>query len=169
MVNANFDQKLDWAKAESFYDFHALDIDGNDVSMEKYRGYLTIVVNIATKCGLAKKHYKQFASLHEKYKDLKIIGFPTIKPSTPENGQQLKDVLVNKFDVKFDIMDKIEVNGDDAHPIYKWLKSFKLYENDDININFFKYLIGKDGKIIKLFEPMIYPDDMEPELVEYLK
>jgi len=165
----------DWKKAKSLYDFKVKDIDGNEVDLKKYEGKPALVVNVASNCGFTKNNYKQLNELYEKYeKDgLRILAFP----SNQFNGQEPGcDIDIKEFakknNVKFDMFSKIKVNGsgDDAEPLYKWLKSQKggILGIDAIKWNFTKFLIDKNGVPVKRYAPNVDPKDIEPDIKSQL-
>ncbi|KAJ8673536.1 hypothetical protein QAD02_004798 [Eretmocerus hayati] len=168
---ANFNQETDWKKATSIYDFHARDIDGNDVSLDKYKGHVAIIINVASQCGLTETNYKQLQGLYNKYgesKGLRILAFPCNQFNHQEPGTpaEIKE-FVKKYDVTFDMFDKIDVNGDNAHPLYKWLKDQKEgsgFITDGIKWNFTKFLINKKGQVVDRFAPSTEPNSMEKAL-----
>jgi len=159
----------DWKKANKLYEFAAKDIDGNEVSLNKYEGKPTLVVNVASNCGLTKNNYKQLNELYEKYEKegLRIAAFPSNQFAGQEPGCDI-DIkeFAKKNDVKFDMYSKIDVNGDSAHPIYKWLKNQKggFLGIDAIKWNFTKFLIDKNGVPIKRYAPTVEPKDIEKDL-----
>ena len=157
-----------WKNAQTIYEFKVKDIDGNEVGLDKYKGHPLLVVNVASNCGLTSNNYKQLNELYEKYeKDgLRILGFP----SNQFNGQEPGcDVDIKEFakkkKVQFDMFSKIDVNGNSADPLYKWLKSKQgFFGLDGIKWNFTKFLINKDGVPIKRYSPNHEPKDIEPDL-----
>ncbi|KAF7991978.1 hypothetical protein HCN44_010779 [Aphidius gifuensis] len=160
-----FNQDTDWEKATDIYQFHAKDIMGNDVSLDKYRDNVLIVVNVASECGLTDTNYKQLVELFDKYeKDgLRILAFPCNQFNGQEPGtpQQIMD-FVKGYKVRFDMFEKIDVNGDNAHPLYKWLKSKQggtLF--DLIKWNFTKFIINKKGQAFERVGPFFEPKSME--------
>lgn len=168
-----FNQDTDWEKATDIYQFHAKDIMGNDVSLDKYRDNVLIVVNVASECGLTDKNYKQLVELFDKYeKDgLRILAFPSNQFANQEPGtsQQIMD-FAKGYNVRFDLFEKIDVNGDNAHPLYKWLKMKQggdLF--DAIKWNFTKFIINKKGQAIERLGPFIEPKSMETAITIYLQ
>ncbi|KAJ8664771.1 hypothetical protein QAD02_006433 [Eretmocerus hayati] len=172
IVSANqkyFNQNnTNWKEATSIYDFHAKDIDGNDVSLEKYKGHVVIIVNVASKCGLAHTNYEQLQVLYNDYAEsngLRILAFPcnqfnNQEPGTPE---EIKE-FIKKHGVTFDIFDKIDVNGPEAHPLYQWLVNQKFesdFLSEPIEWNFVKFLINKEGKVVDRFGSKEEPFAME--------
>lgn len=165
--NANY--KL----AQSFYDFTAIDIDGNEVSLDKYRGNVCIIVNVASKWGKTKVNYTQLVALHEKYgdsKDLKILGFPCNQFGSQEPGTnaEIKSFAAS-YNVKFDMFAKIDVNGDSAHPLWKYLKKKQGGTlTDGIKWNFTKFIVDKKGQPVARHATTTDPFDMEKDLLKYL-
>ncbi|XP_044004307.1 glutathione peroxidase 1-like [Aphidius gifuensis] len=167
-----FNQDTDWEKATDIYQFHAKDIMGNDVSLDKYRDNVLIVVNVASKCTLTDGNYKQLVELFDKYeKDgLRILAFPCnqFNGQEPGTSQQIMD-FVKGYKVRFDMFEKIDVNGDNAHPLYKWLKSKQggvLF--DFIKWNFTKFIINKKGQAIERLGPTTEPTTMENKIKSQL-
>ncbi|KAH7636831.1 phospholipid hydroperoxide glutathione peroxidase [Dermatophagoides farinae] len=163
----------DWKSKETIYDFSAKDIDGNDVSMEKYKGHPLLVVNVATHCGLTKANYKQLNELYDQFeeKGLKIAAFPCNQFGGQEPGcdVEIKE-FIKKNGVRFDMFAKIDVNGDSAHPMYKWLKAKQhgFLGFDGIKWNFTKFLVNKEGRAIKRYAPTVEPKNIEPDIVNIL-
>ncbi|XP_015171953.1 PREDICTED: probable phospholipid hydroperoxide glutathione peroxidase [Polistes dominula] len=151
----------------SVYDFHAVDIHGNDVDLNRYRGHVLIIVNVASNCGLTDANYKQLVQLYEKYgsSGLKILAFPSNQFGGQEPGTS-QDILnfVKKYNVTFDMFEKVDVNGNNAHPLWKWLTK----QDGNIKWNFTKFIINKEGNIVARFPPNHEPLQMEPILQEYL-
>uniref|UniRef100_A0A2C9JBF9 Glutathione peroxidase n=1 Tax=Biomphalaria glabrata TaxID=6526 RepID=A0A2C9JBF9_BIOGL len=118
--------EVNWKNAQSIYEFNALDIDGNKVSLDKYRGKVCLIVNVASKCGFTTKNYTQLQALHTKYAEmgLAILGFPSNEfgGQEPGSNEEIKKFVTEQFNVQFDMFSKIEVNGKNAHPLYKYLK-----------------------------------------------
>jgi glutathione peroxidase len=162
------------AKENSIYDFKFMDIDGVEQSMEKYRGHVLIVVNVASECGYTKSNYEQLTQLYEKYgnsKGLKILGFPCNQfngqEPLPEN--QIKTQTCSKFKVTFDMASKVKVNGDDAHPLWKYLKNKQGGTlGSFIKWNFTKFVVDKTGQVVKRYGPSTEPNEMEKDLLQYL-
>ena len=171
-TSAPFDQDTDWSKATTIYDFHARDIHGNDVSLDKYRGHVCIIVNVASNCGLTDTNYKELVQLYEKYSEkegLRILAFPSNQFGGQEPGtsEQILD-FVKKYNVTFDMFEKVDVNGEGAHPLWKWLKSQASgFITDGIKWNFTKFIISKDGKVVHRHAPTTEPLQLEAELQKY--
>ncbi|CAH1970314.1 unnamed protein product [Acanthoscelides obtectus] len=156
--------------ANSIYEFTVKDINGEDVSLEKYKGNVCIIVNVASKCGHTKSNYEQFVELYDKYseeKGLRILAFPCNQFGKQEPGDSQKILeFVTKRNVKFDMFEKIEVNGKNAHPLWQYLKS-KIAgpKGNDIEWNFTKFIVDKEGKVVERHKPTVKPLQM----VEFLE
>ncbi|XP_018904211.1 uncharacterized protein [Bemisia tabaci] len=169
-----FDQDNDWQQATSIYDFTAEDIRGNKVDLSKYKDHVCIIVNVASQCGLTETNYKQLQELYNKYsesKGLRILAFPSNQFLSQEPGTNAEILeFTKKYGVTFDMFAKIDVNGDNAHPLYKWLKSQKAgsgFLTDSIKWNFSKFLINKQGQVVDRFAPATEPLKMEDDLKKY--
>jgi len=152
--------------ATSALDFTVKDIDGKDVALEKYKGKVVLIVNVASKCGLTPQ-YEQLEALHEKYgkEGLAILGFPANEFAHQEPGTnaEIKEFCMSRFDVKFDMFAKVVVKGQNQCELYKFLTSEEKQGKlgGEIKWNFTKFLIDRDGKLIKRFEPRTTPDDKD--------
>ena len=170
---AKIDQDKEWNKAKSIYEFHAKDIHGKDVSLDKYKGHVSIIINVASHCGLTDINYKQLQALYEKYgesKGLRILAFPSNEFANQEPGTS-EEILefIKKYNVTFDMYEKILVNGENAHPLYKWLKSQDKGAGtitDGIKWNFTKFIIDKNGQVVARFAPTTEPFSMEDTLLK---
>lgn len=150
--------------AQGIYDFSVTDINGQPVSLSQYKGQVVMIVNVASKCGLTKQ-YEGLEALYKKYKDkgFVILGFPCNQFMGQEPGTEaeiLKFCTVN-YGVTFPMFSKIEVNGEGTHPLYQFLKK-KLPGaggKSDIEWNFAKFLINREGKPVERFNPRTKPED----------
>ncbi|MFA7082821.1 MAG: glutathione peroxidase [Bacteroidales bacterium] len=156
-----------------FYSFKANSIQGKEISMELYRGKTILVVNTASKCGLTPQ-LDGLEALYQKYKDkgLVILGFPCNQFLNQEPGDEksISEGCLINYGVSFPMFSKIDVNGKDAHPIYKYLKKELggLFFNS-IKWNFTKFLIDNNGKPIKRFSPTFTPEKIDIYLENLLK
>lgn len=145
-----------------FYQFTANSLQGKEISMGNYQGKTILVVNTASKCGLTPQ-YEGLENLYQKYKDhgLVILGFPCNQFANQEPGdnQSIADGCLLNYGVTFPMFSKIDVNGKNAHPIYKYLKSLLSgWFGSKIKWNFTKFLINEKGKPIKRFSPITKPE-----------
>lgn len=152
------------AHAESLYDIKLKDIDGKDTSLAAYQGKVVLIVNVASKCGYTKQ-YTGLESIYEKYKGqgFVVLGFPCNQFGGQEPGtnEEIKQFCSSKFSVTFPLFDKIDVNGANRHPLYVALAGPASPFPGDIKWNFNKFLIGKNGKIVKRFESKVTPESEE--------
>ena len=137
----------------SVYDFTVKDDAGKDVSLAEYKGKVLLIVNTATRCGFTPQ-YKDMEPLYQKYhaQGFEILDFPCNQfgQQAPGTIQEIHSFCTANFDIHFPQFDKIDVNGENAHPLYTWLKA--QAGGGDIKWNFTKFLVGRDGKVIKRYE-----------------
>jgi glutathione peroxidase len=151
--------------ANSFYNLSALSLQGKEISMDTYKGKTILVVNTASKCGLTPQ-YEGLEKLYQEYKDkgFVILGFPCNQFGNQEPGDEksiAEGCLIN-YGVTFPMFAKIEVNGENTHPIFKYLKkSLSGFLGSKIKWNFTKFLIDSNGKPIKRFAPTTKPESIE--------
>lgn len=155
-----------------FYDYKVKNISGEDVSMSDYKGKVVLIVNTASKCGFTKQ-YEGLEELYEKYKDqgFVILGFPCNQFGAQEPGgnAEIKNFCTSTFSVTFPMMSKIDVNGDDTDPLYKFLKKEKGgILGDDIKWNFTKFLIDREGNVVDRFASQKTPKALEKEVEKLL-
>ena len=150
--------------ADSIYSISLKDIDGKSTSLKAYEGKVLLIVNVASKCGYTPQ-YAGLEALHEKYKDkgFAVLGFPCNQFGGQEPGtdEEIKQFCSSKYQVTFPLFDKIEVNGPNRHPLYVALAGGGSPFPGDIKWNFNKFLIGRDGKILKRFDSKVKPDSAE--------
>jgi len=155
------------------YDFSAKTIDGKEASLDAYKGKVTLVVNVASKCGFTPQ-YKGLEAIHKQFKDrgFAVLGFPCDQFGHQEPGdeQEIMNFCSLTYDVSFPMFAKIKVNGDDAHPLYKHLKSEAtgLLGTEGIKWNFTKFLVGKDGKVVKRYGSIDKPEDIAKDIEKLL-
>lgn len=145
-----------------FYDFAVQRIDGTPDLLGPLRGKVALAVNVASKCGLT----PQYAGLEELYRDLQhegfvVIGFPCNQFGAQEPGtaQQIQEFCSTNYDVTFPLSAKLDVNGPARHPLYAWLTDPANGQPGDIEWNFEKFLIGRDGRVLKRYPPPTKPED----------
>ena len=158
---------------QTFYDFSALNMQGKEIKLSDYKGKIVLVVNTASKCGFT----PQFADLEELYKKYSsrgfvVLGFPSnqFANQDPGSNEEILEFCKANYGVTFPMFEKIDVNGENAHPVYTYLKnSVPNAEPEKIKWNFTKFLIGKDGKTLKIYESRVKPADIEADIQELLK
>lgn len=161
-----------WKEAKSIYEFTANDIQGHPISLEKYRGHVCIIVNVASQCGYTKNNYKELVDLYNEYsesKGLRILAFPCNQFGGQEPGDAAEICsFVATKNVKFDMFEKINVNGNDAHPLWKYLKHEQGGTlGDFIKWNFTKFIIDKNGQPVERHGPSTNPKDLVKSLEKY--
>lgn len=158
--------------ATTIFSFEANDIDGNPVQLSKYNGFVTLIVNVASKWGFTKKNYAQLQDLHTRYaeKGLRILAFPCNQFGGQEPGseEEIKE-FVKGYGVEFDMFSKIDVNGANAHPLYVFLKNAKHGTlTNNIKWNFTKFLCDKHGVPVKRYSPTVSPLDIVKDIEKEL-
>jgi len=140
------------------------DIDGKDTSLKEYRGKVVLVVNVASKCGLTPQ-YEALEQLYKKYKDqgLVVLGFPCndFNGQEPGTNEEIKQFCSSKYSVSFPMFDKLHVKGPEQHPLYAALTGKDAKFPGDVQWNFGKFLLGRDGTVLKRFEPRTKPESDE--------
>lgn len=150
----------------SVYDYSAKTLDGQDVSLADYRGQVLLIVNTASKCGFTPQ-YEGLEALYKAYKDrgFTVLAFPCNQfgAQEPGNAEEIANFCSLTYNVTFPVMSKIDVNGADAHPLYRFLKKEQkgLLGTEAIKWNFTKFLIGKDGQVVERFAPTVKPEDLK--------
>ena len=155
-----------------FYDYKVKNILGEEVSMSEYKGKVVLIVNTASKCGFTKQ-YEGLEELYEKYKDqgFVILGFPCNQFGSQEPGDnaEIKNFCTSTFSVTFPMMSKVDVNGESADPLYKFLKKEKGgILGDDIKWNFTKFLVDREGRVVDRFASQKTPKALEKEVEKLL-
>ncbi|XVQ15006.1 glutathione peroxidase [Spirillospora sp. CA-255316] len=176
----------------STHDFTATAADGSRVPLSDYAGKVLLIVNVASKCGLT----PQYEGLESLYRDagsrgLEILGFPCnqFKEQEPGTDEEIQNFCRTTYDVTFPVFAKIEVNGPDADPLYRYLRAQApgdfgpqyggFYEaiskirpdangTDEVKWNFTKFLVGRSGEVIKRYEPPVPPSDIKADLENHL-
>ena len=155
------------------YNISVKDIDMNLVDLSSYEGKTLLIVNVASKCGFTPQ-YKDLQNLYEKYQDqgLEVLGSPCNQFGAQEPGtnEEVKSFCDLNYSVSFKMFDKIDVNGSDASPLFKFLKheSPGIMGTEAIKWNFTKFLVNKDGQVIKRFAPKDGESEIESELQKIL-
>ena len=152
----------------SIYDFSVKDIDHQEISLEQFKGKTLLIVNVASRCGFTPQ-YTGLQNLYEKYKDkgFEILAFPCNQFGSQEKGtnDEIKEFCSSEYNVSFTLFDKIEVIGDNASPLFKKLTQDAGRE---IQWNFTKYLINKDGDFVRGFGTQKKPEEIEEHIIKIL-
>ncbi len=156
---------------KEFYTHHATSLQGKEISMEQYKNKVVLIVNTASKCGFTPQ-YEGLEKLHEKYnnKGLTILGFPCNQFANQEPGGKTEiETCILNYGVSFQMFDKVNVNGKEAHPLFKFLKkALPGTLGGRIKWNFTKFLIDSEGSPIKRFGPSTKPEDIEESIKKLL-
>ncbi len=165
-VNSNKQEKQEKEQPVSLYDFTVQDIDGNPVKLEKFRGKVLLIVNVASNCGFTPQ-YKGLERLYRKYKDrgFVVLGFPAnnFRNQEPGSNQEIKQFCSSNYGVTFPLLAKISVKGADIHPLYHYLTSPKTNPrfSGEITWNFNKFLVNREGKVVARFDSRDEPESQQ--------
>ncbi len=157
----------------TIYDFAAKSLNGEDVSLDQFRGKVVLVVNTASKCGFTSQ-YKDLQALYEELGPcgFVVLGFPCNQFGQQEPGDavEIQTFCSLNYDVTFPMFAKVDVNGDDAHPLFQYLKKGKpgLAGLESIKWNFTKFLIDRNGAVVDRFAPMTKPLDLKSDIEKLL-
>ncbi|KAI8576425.1 hypothetical protein K450DRAFT_257195 [Umbelopsis ramanniana AG] len=160
--------------SKSLYDFNLKNIKGQEWSLDELKGKVTLVVNVASKCGFTPQ-YKGLESLYQKYKDqgFTIIGCPCNQFGSQEPGSsdEIVSFCSRTYDVTFPLTQKLDVNGTNEHELYSFLKSSQpgILGIQMIKWNFEKFLVDKNGKVVRRYSSMTKPEDIAKDVEEFLK
>lgn len=153
----------------SIYELNATQLNGEPVTLDQFKGKALLIVNTASKCGFTPQ-YRALEAVYRKFKDrgLQILGFPCNQfgKQEPGDAQEIANFCSTRYEVSFPMFEKIEVNGDGAHPLYRLLKSAApgVLGSEAIKWNFTKFLVGRDGKVIKRYAPATKPEKIEQDI-----
>ncbi|CAM0944648.1 unnamed protein product [Alopecurus aequalis] len=163
---AQFSMAAAASSVSSVHDFTVKDASGKDVDLSTYKGKVLLIVNVASQCGLTNSNYTELAQLYEKYKDqgFEILAFPCNQFGGQEPGtnEEIVQFACTRFKAEYPIFDKVDVNGDNVAPIYKFLKTSKgSIFGDNIKWNFSKFLVDKEGRVVDRYAPTTSPLSIE--------
>jgi len=148
----------------NLYEMTAKSLDNQEIKLDKYKGDVLLIVNTASKCGLTPQ-YSELQQLHEKYseKGLRVLGFPCnqFAGQEPGNSAEIGEFCQQNYGVSFQMFDKIDVNGANAHPIYKHLTADG---KEPIEWNFAKFLVDREGNLVKRFPAKQSPTELTPDI-----
>ncbi len=156
------------------HDFSARDLQGQDVPLSRYQGKVLLVVNTASECGFTPQ-YKGLQKLYEQYHDqgLEVLGFPCNQFANQEPGSEedIGSFCDMNYGVSFPIFGKIDVNGDEAHPLFRHLKSEApgVLGSKAIKWNFTKFLVDRDGRVVERYGSKDKPEDIAPDIEKLLR
>lgn len=172
----------------NIYDFKVVKNDGSEISLEEYKGKVLLIINSATGCGFTPQ-YDDLQDMYEELKDkgFEILDFPCnqFANQAPGSDEEIEEFCTGRYGISFPLFHKIEVNGENAHPLFTYLKtqrgttnkSFKVKmlskfsgtsKSDDIHWNFTKFLINREGEVIERFEPVTKVKDVKKKVEELL-
>jgi len=159
------------AEESKIYSFVVKNAKNEDVKMSEFKNKVILIVNVASKCGYTNQ-YEGLEALYKKYKEKNfvVLGFPSNEflGQEPGSNEEIQKFCKLKYGVEFPVLAKIEVNSDSADPLYKWLKSQKGFEGR-ITWNFNKFLINKNGAVVKRYGSSDKPNEIEPDILNLLK
>lgn len=161
-------------KDVSIYDFNVTTIDGREISMSHYKGKVLLIVNVASECGFTPQ-YAGLEKLYETYRErgFMVLGFPSNQFGKQEPGSNDEIVFFcqGTYDVQFDMFAKIDVNGDNAIPLYKYLKNEQsgFLWTESIKWNFTKFLVDRNGNVVKRYGSSTKPESIKEDIEELLK
>ena len=154
---------------ETVYDYKVKDIDGKEVAMSDFKDKVLLIVNVASNCGFTPQ-YKGLQDLYEKYsKDgFEVLAFPCNQFGSQEKGseQDIKEFCTNNYAVTFPIFSKVEINGKKAEPLFKFLKQQikGFMGTESVKWNFSKFLVNKNGQVVKRYGSLDFPENLEGEI-----
>ena len=156
----------------NIYDYKANDYKGNEVSLSEYKGKVLLIVNTATKCGFTPQ-YTELEELYGKYKEqgFVILDFPCNQffHQAPGTGEEIHTACVLRFNIAFPQFEKIDVNGKEEHPLYRYLKdNCPVKKGKNIKWNFTKFLVDREGNVVDRFEPTEKPKEFEEKIQKLL-
>ncbi|KWX74187.1 glutathione peroxidase [Paenibacillus jilunlii] len=158
----------------SIYDYEANTLRGQEESLSKYKGKVLLVVNTASKCGFTPQ-YKGLQEVYDKFKDrgFEVLGFPSNQFAGQEPGESedIAEFCEINYGVTFPMYEKIEVKGDGAHPLFKYLSKEApgVLGSKSVKWNFTKFLVDQEGRVLKRFAPQTTPDQIEADIAKLLE
>ncbi|MFP3978186.1 MULTISPECIES: glutathione peroxidase [Marinobacter] len=162
-----------FVSTSSIYDFTVRDIKGNEKAMADYQGQVLLIVNTASKCGLTPQ-FEGLQTLHKELgaQGLEVLGFPCNQflNQDPADDKAISEFCSLNYGVDFPMFSKIDVNGDSAHPLFQFLKSEAkgLLGSEKVKWNFTKFLVGRDGKVLRRYPPTTKPEDIKADIEKLL-
>jgi glutathione peroxidase len=168
-----FNKTVSAENSASIYDFSANTIDGKKKSLSDYKGKVLLIVNTASKCGFTPQ-FEGLEALYKKYKDqgFEILGFPSnqFAHQDPGTNAEIGQFCTLTYGVSFQMFEKIDVNGPEAHPLYKYLVTRqKTIFGESIKWNFTKFLVDREGNVVDRFAPQTSPESIDKDIANLLK
>lgn len=157
----------------SIYDYKAKLANGDEVSLSNYKGKVCLIVNVASQCGFTPQ-YSGLESLYETFqaKGLEVLAFPCNQfgKQEPGNNKEIVEFCETNFNIKFPIFEKVDVNGEHTHPLYQHLKSScpGVFGTEAIKWNFTKFLVNRDGEVVKRYAPKDTPESIQSDIEDLL-
>ena len=159
--------------SKNIYDYVVKDANMNEISIGSFKNKVLLVVNVASKCGFTYQ-YEGLQNLYSKYAEdgLEVLGFPCNQFKGQESGtnEEIQFFCTEKYDVSFNVFNKIDVNGKDADPFYNFLKNERpgIMRSKNIKWNFSKFLVNKNGEVVKRYGPTTKPESIESDIIKLL-
>lgn len=151
----------------NLYDIPVTDISGAETTLAEYRGKVLIIVNVASKCGLTDRQYRELVQISGEYSDrVEVLAFPCnqFMKQEPGNKEQVCEFIISMGGQSFKVFDKVKVNGKDAHPLFKFLRANSSLKSNTVGWNFGKFLIAPDGRIAGYYGPRTNPLTIRPDI-----
>ncbi len=152
-----------------FHELEVKDIENKNISLSKYKGCALLIVNVASKCGFTPQ-YESLEALYQEYKNegFMVLAFPSNQflSQEPDSNEDIRLFCQSKYNISFDMFAKIDVNGDNADPLFTFLKEQKsgIFGTNTIKWNFTKFLVDREGNVIKRYSPSTKPKEIEEEI-----
>ncbi|MDA7735014.1 glutathione peroxidase [Gammaproteobacteria bacterium] len=159
--------------SKNIYDYVVKDANMNEISIGSFKNKVLLVVNVASKCGFTYQ-YEGLQNLYSKYAEdgLEVLGFPCNQFKAQESGtnEEIQFFCTEKYEVSFNVFNKIDVNGKDADPFYNFLKNERpgIMRSKNIKWNFSKFLVNKNGEVVKRYGPTTKPESIESDIIKLL-
>ena len=159
--------------SKNIYDYVVKDANMNEISIGSFKNKVLLVVNVASKCGFTYQ-YEGLQNLYSKYAEdgLEVLGFPCNQFKAQESGtnEEIQFFCTEKYEVSFNVFNKIDVNGKDADPFYNFLKNERpgIMRSKNIKWNFSKFLVNKNGEVVKRYGPITKPESIESDIIKLL-
>ena len=159
--------------SKNIYDHVVKDANMNEISIGSFKNKVLLVVNVASKCGFTYQ-YEGLQNLYSKYAEdgLEVLGFPCNQFKAQESGtnEEIQFFCTEKYEVSFNVFNKIDVNGKDADPFYNFLKNERpgIMRSKNIKWNFSKFLVNKNGEVVKRYGPTTKPESIESDIIKLL-